>query len=283
MASKRAAAVPDVELVQRIVAVVREANAPLPPTSIGSALGPGIKKAQLDAALRQLAAQGTLFKRAAGRKATYSPFHPDTQVRPALLQKLEAGPATASDLKKAVKQAAPGATAFPTVFAALQAEGVVFRHPPVGGRKTERFGLEPPDPGLYSARQIAELRKVEAELRDCGVTEARWKASLAQALGLAASAPGAPSGLPDRERVLEALRAVAARQPKGAMLSVAAVREQGGLPRARFDAALLALREARVVSLHHHDFPQGLPPEQREALVVDPSGVHYVGVVLEAP
>jgi hypothetical protein len=79
--------------------------------------------------------------------------------------------------------------------------------------------------------------------------------------------------------VREAVAVVAEREPPGSLLSVRAIRNAVTLEKASFDAAVLRAARAGLVVLHHHDFPQSLPPEQREQLVHD-AGTYYVGLAL---
>ena len=92
----------------------------------------------------------------------------------------------------------------------------------------------------------------------------------------------------DEERVLVAVRAVAARHPRGALLSAGEVRSalQPPLPKARFDAAAMRLSRAERLTLHHHDYPWHLSEAARADLIHDPEGslggvpggVFYIGM-----
>ncbi len=79
--------------------------------------------------------------------------------------------------------------------------------------------------------------------------------------------------------VLAALTEAEAKTP-GALHSVRQVRQATELPKERFDGAALRLERRREVVLHYHDYPGGLSPGERAALIHDPRGVYYVGIAV---
>lgn len=48
-----------------------------------------------------------------------------------------------------------------------------------------------------------------------------------------------------------------------------------------FDKVVLDLARQGKLTLHHHDHPEGLKPEDRDSLVKDAYNNYYVGMVLE--
>jgi 2'-5' RNA ligase len=83
----------------------------------------------------------------------------------------------------------------------------------------------------------------------------------------------------DDDAVRDGLRKLASREPPGALLSVRSLRSLlPSLDKPRFDGALLRLSQEGEIVLHHHDFPSSLSPAERDELVRDEQGVHYVGV-----
>jgi hypothetical protein len=289
--AQRPVAVGDAELAEQVSEVVRQSSAPVPVKALTAALrGPKPPVPALRRVLARLVAERSLYRVKVVRTMAYTASNPEDQVRPALLEVARAGPLTADALQKATRRAVPGSSqrATAAAFQSLLEAGQLHLHPPVGTWRAKRYAVHPPDPSLYLAAHVAQLKALEAALRACGVARETWRAALAQALelegreaGPGGSSPAVPAPPSDQAVVLEAVRLLAARQPSGAALDVTKVRELTSLAKARFDAALLGLREARAVSLLHHDFPQSLPPEQREALVADEGGVHYVAVVLQ--
>jgi hypothetical protein len=63
------------------------------------------------------------------------------------------------------------------------------------------------------------------------------------------------------------------------LLSVRTLRELlQSLDKSRFDGAVLRLFRAGEIDLHHHDFPSSLSEVERNKLVRNEQGIHYVGV-----
>ena len=224
-----------------------------------------------------------LFTMKQGQAVKYCGQDPGVAVREAVLGALGEGPLSKEELTKQVKRVAPGfekglAAALPAMLSRAE----VREHPKVGKGKT-RYGLTPPDPTPFLAKTVKELRALQKRLGAHGVTPAAVYAALGRALGIEGSEAGrggaGKEGDPeDDASVLGALRELASRQPPGALLSVRALRGLRSLSKERFDRAVLRLSEGGKVVLHHHDFPASLPEAEREALVVDAGGVHYVGI-----
>lgn len=125
----------------------------------------------------------------------------------------------------------------------------------------------PPDPQLLLAGVRAPVRRLAETALACGISET----ALADAVRrLAAS---------DRALVQVALRLLGQREPRGALLSLNDLRLSVALDKPSFDRAVLALRHDGFVRLFQHDDPGSLGRVERGALVVDPSGTHYVGIV----
>ena len=83
----------------------------------------------------------------------------------------------------------------------------------------------------------------------------------------------------DEAAVLAAARDLAAVKGRDALLAIRLVRLAAGLPAARFDAAVRALKMAYVVDLHYHDLPSAIPAGQRVEMIQE-RGITYVGMVL---
>ena len=65
-------------------------------------------------------------------------------------------------------------------------------------------------------------------------------------------------------KLIEATLASDPRAYRGALVEIATIRGQLGNP-ADFDASILALAKACVISLHRHDYPASLTVEQKES------------------
>lgn len=112
------------------------------------------------------------------------------------------------------------------------------------------------------------------------------KRGVAKKRGTAAPAASASHDASrDRAAVEKALLAAARQHVPGTLLLVQDVRAATGLPKERFDAAVMALsRDGRAV-VHHHDHPMALSAAERDALVWSPrgssdlyAGTYYIGI-----
>jgi hypothetical protein len=77
---------------------------------------------------------------------------------------------------------------------------------------------------------------------------------------------------------LDALRALGAESPRQALHSLPDLRKRTTLDKTNFDRIALALAREETVSLHHHDHPASMSPQERNELVQDSRGTFYIGV-----
>jgi hypothetical protein len=70
------------------------------------------------------------------------------------------------------------------------------------------------------------------------------------------------------------------REGSGSLIPIRKLRGSLELPKNRFDAAVLQLYADDAVILHHHDFVGSLSDAERNELVLDKHGNHYIGVAL---
>lgn len=144
---------------------------------------------------------------------------------------------------------------------------------------------------ISEARQLARVLGAGKRIDRTKATKLLQNLAVAlekQLRSPAAAAPEArPRGTPkspatpveDDNIVRARLRALASREPPGALLSMRALRATvPELDKPRFDAAVMRLSRTGEATIHHHDFPSSLPDAERAALVVDEHGVHYVGI-----
>lgn len=230
--------------------------------------------AEIGGALADLAGDGALLAVKDGKSLRYTDRDPASVLAPAIQAALKGGPLDGKKLAAEVKRAAPGfEKMLAGVLAAEVARGAVREHPKAG-KTPARYGLTPPDPTPHLAKAIAEVKAVAKKLAAHGVTEAMIHAAIGRALRL--EAPADPRA--DEAQILAALAELSSREPPGSLLSVRGLRALSALDKARFDGAVMRLARADKITIHQHDFPASLADADREALVRDEHGVHYVGV-----
>jgi hypothetical protein len=277
---KQASNATDADLRLALRDTVARLGKPTSPAELRRALPRPYQRpaAELARLLAELARDGGLCAVKEGRALKYADRDPAAVLGPAIEAALREGPLGKKDLTARVKRSAPGfAKLLPGVLAAELARGAVREHPRAG-KAPLRYGLTPPDPAPYLGKITKDLAALQKKLGAHGVTAAAIHAALGRALGVAAT-PALTDAAGDDAAVLAALHRLAAGEPAGALLGVRALRALVTLDKDRFDRAALRLARAGRLKLHHHDFPESLPAEERAVLVRDERGVHYIGVV----
>jgi hypothetical protein len=120
------------------------------------------------------------------------------------------------------------------------------------------------------ARGIARSRVAEVLLAELGVTP----------VSLPSRSNGGSTGGVPREQFLAALAGLTSENPRNPLLLLRELRARAGMSKQEFDATALLLKREGVVILHHHDHAASLPKRERDELVQDGSGIHYVGIAL---
>jgi hypothetical protein len=282
-AKKKAAPAPTISAADLRLALrdaVVRLGKPTSPTELKKALPKPYQRPadEIDGLLADLAREGTLFAVKDGKGFRYTDRDPASVLAPAVQEALRDGPLDKKQLEARIKRAAPGFDKLlPSVLTVEVARGAVREHPKVG-KQPLRYGLLPPDPAPFLVKALAEIAAVAKKLAPLGVT----KAAIHAAIGRALMPQAAPDPRADEAAVRDAVRELTSREPPGALLSVRRLRALVSLDKPRFDGAVLRRGRAGELVLHHHDFPESLPEEERAALVADEHGVRYVGVALRA-
>ena len=242
---------------------------------------------------RELVDQGSLFRWAKGKQERLFARDPIATLDREVPEILRAGPLDTARLKREVdlNLRGHGALLAEWLKGAL-GRRLIFAQSPKGSAKTKTFGRDP-DLDLVLKKVVAELKKSLPALDSMSVPRQRLAEFLAATVGAREAAhpnteatplaKRAENGEANRRSFLDALRLLASENPAGALLPVRELRARAGLDKTRFDATALTLSKEGVVVLHHHDHALGLPEAERDALVRDARGVHYVGVALRRP
>lgn len=189
-------------------------------------------------------------------------------------------PQTAAQLKKSVKGISDAE--FASLIAALLAEHVLYRHPPLSGRKQAAFACQPPQPEPYLAEWRAPLTKLVTELISAGVDRQHLRQAFTRLLedvGLTVPPQLTPktAAVPD---LLGLMRHIEPAADRGALVTFRELRRAAQLEKHAFDAAVLDLARQGRLMLHRHDHPAGLSPQDRDQLVTDGAGNYYVGAAM---
>jgi hypothetical protein len=206
-----------------------------------------------------------------GRVHAVRPF--DEAMTDRLVARLRGGPATASEIRRALPAVARGRV--PALLRKLVGEGQVFKHPRLGRR--DLYGLQPAEAVSYVE---APLRRLVAAVVRKGFDAATVRAAVVRAAGGSRPAEK-PAG--DEEAILGAIEALNPQARAGALVYVphvrAAVAPRMGDP-GSFDACVLALAAQGRVQVQVHPIPSQLTPAEREAMVSDGAGGYYSAIGL---
>lgn len=233
---------------------------------------------------RELVATGEVYSRAKGKKERFFSSDPGATLDRLAFAVLERGPVSQATLKQELKREAPALLDFfPAWWKAAVSERRIFQQQSDVPR-TKLFGTKP-DRRLLK-KPLDALRKALESLEKAGMDKRDIAATCLDLLGASqasepsTTAPAAKvaNGGSDRTTFLEALQALARRNPDGALLPVRELRKLLYLPKERFDATALSLAKEGAVTLHHHDHSASLSAEDRSELVQDERGTHYMGI-----
>jgi hypothetical protein len=228
---------------------------------------------------RDRAAVGDLFTARKGKDEWFfneDPIATLDRVVPELLRRK--GRLPAKELKALLDEAAPGhAALLPDWQKGAMARGLVFELTLPGPPRVKVLSAEP-DLKVSLGKALGELHKALPALERHGISRQRVLEFLGAELKLEAAPAAAKRS--SREVFLDALRRLAADNPRGALLPVRELRARAGLAKQDFDAAALDLSKEGLLVLHHHDHAAALSEAEQSGLVRDALGRHYVGIAL---
>jgi hypothetical protein len=285
----------DVRVIARSAALeaLHRADGPLTAADLAKRIGGPLKfkEGDLTPVLDECVTAGTVFvipASGAKGKPRYSDRSPLEVARLGMLQLLAAkGPQTPANLRKSVKWLSDAQ--FAQLFQDLRAARELLPQPPVGTSRGELFGDRPPSPGPYLKKLGTELAKVVEKLTAAGVVHGDLRRALVELIeaagvpfgttggSLSASVP-APRG--DSLDLIALIKRLEPGAERGALVGARDLRRAAGLGKSAFDSAVLELSRQGRVSLHRHDYPASLTPQERDELVTDGAGTYYVGLAL---
>jgi len=149
------------------------------------------------------------------------------------------------------------------------------------GKGVEKYALGGPPMELFITPVLLVWNRARAHALSVGVREPALVDALLTALGVEGrqgSAKNSDRG--DQDVLMAGLRELVAREGVGALIAIRKLRGSVPLSKERFDSAMLELFARDSVILHHHDYVGSLTEAERDELVVDQYGNHYVGVAL---
>jgi hypothetical protein len=235
---------------------------------------------------RHLAAQGEIFRYSKGSKEHFFAHDPIAKLEVVVPALLASQALPERELKDSAEREAPGLSQLlPEWLKSAVARRVVFEHVSTDkakGKKPKTYSTQPDLRSLLAKSLTAIAKELEAT-DAANIPRESVLEFLASELGVKqarAAAPKSPEVRALREPFLAALRRLAAKDGAGALLSVRQLRSESGIDKSAFDTTALALSREGAIVLHHHDHAASLPESERNLLIRDASGTHYVGIAL---
>jgi hypothetical protein len=237
-------------------------------------------KNQVDGAVRALVRDGALLVFKTGPTARYYSRDPLDELD-ALARDDISEPMTKAKLKAWVSERRPGYdAAFSQWLGRAIKQRVLFAHGPVKDAKS-KYGREPKpvDVRALLATVLKALRAALPKADERRVPRQHIAEVLLAELGLATPHANG-GGQRNRSDFLAALHRLAA-DDGSALLSIRDLRRRLHIAKRDFDDLALCLQSEGLVTLHYHDYPTSLSESERDELVADAKGTHYVGIALK--
>jgi len=267
------------ELREVVLEACARAPGPMTVATLKKALTkPFREEAPLREALAALLAEGQLHiwpGTGTAKSPKYWIHEPAAYVRERLLKLLRDDPQTAAELAKQLKGLGCSSSTLARPLAELAEAGRAYRHLPPKGAALS-WALKPPAPEKLLPKTLKTFLEERAALSKRGFPAAQLEGA-ARALFAAQAADAAaidPTDLPGR------LLAILRLANRNDALPLKELRNLTSIAKAEFDAAILALAEARRIHLNAHDRPAGLSEEERYGFVADGQGHYFVAASL---
>jgi hypothetical protein len=270
--------IPSSELCAVVLAAFEGAPRPLTLAALKKAV---TKPFQAQGGLREavsgLVAQGRLYRWPGAAKAErYWGHEPTAFTSGEIIEALRSGPRSASEIAKQLKGLGLTAKAAERSLREFLGNGRVYLHPPARG-STLRWALRPPPPQALLKKTLKAFREESGALAKRGFRKDQLDGAARRLFGDTDAPTVSDVGLADLPRRLLGIMRLAT---TGGVIPLRELRRLTFIAKPEFDQAILALRDAGRVHLHHHDHPAAITEDERYELVTDGRGRYYVAAGL---
>jgi hypothetical protein len=270
--------IPPAEVSYVVLAAFERAPGPLTLAALKKAL---TKPFQAQGILREavsgLLAEGRIHRWPGTAKSDkYWVHEPGVFTRGRIIEALRPGPRSATEISKELKALGLTTKALDVPLKELAGSGQVYLHPPVRG-STLRFALQPPPPHELLKKTLKAFRAESLTLARRGFRKDQLDDAARRLLAGTNVQGPSDDGLDEMPRRLLRIMRLAT---SGGVIPLRELRRLTFIAKPEFDLAILALRDAGRVHLHHHDHPLGLAEDERYDLVTDGQGHFYVAAGL---
>ena len=270
--------IPSSEVSAVVLAAFERAPGPLTLAALKKALTkPFQAQSSLCEAVSGLMAEGRIHRWSGTAKSEkYWVHEPGVFTRGKIIEALRPGPRSATEIREKLKPLGLTTKALDVPLKELVGSGQVYLHPPVKG-SILRWALQPPPPHELLKKTLKAFRAESFALARRGFREDQLGDAARRLLGGTNAQEASDDGLGEMPRRLLCIMRLAS---SGGVIPLRELRRLTFIAKPEFDLAILALRDAGRVHLHHHDHPVGIAEDERYDLVTDGRGHFYVAAGL---
>ena len=261
-----------------VLAAFERAPGPLTLAALKKALTkPFQAQGTLREAVSGLMAEGRIHRWPGTAKSEkYWAYEPGVFTRGKIIEALRPGPRSAAEIREKLKVLGLTTKMVEAALKELVGSGQVYLHPPAKG-STLRWALQPPPPHELLKKTLKAFRAESLALARRGFGEDQLDDAARRLLGGTNAQRPSDDGLDEMPRRLLGIMRLAT---SGGVIPLRELRRLTFIAKPEFDLAILALRDAGRVHLHHHDHPLGIAEDERYDLVTDGRGHFYVAAGL---
>jgi hypothetical protein len=269
---------PSSEVSAVVLAAFERAPGPLSLAALKKALTkPFQAQGSLREAVSGLMAEGRIHRwPGTATSEKYWVHEPGVFTHGKIIEALRLGPRSATEISKELKGLGLTAQALDAPLKELLGNGQVYLHlPPTGS--TLRWALQPPTPHELFKKTLKAFRAECFALAKRGFRQDQLDDAARRLLGGTNAQEPSDDGLDEMPRRLLSIMRLAT---SGGVIPLRELRRLTFIAKPEFDLAILALRDAGRIHLHHHDHPASIAEDERYDLVTDNRGHFYVAAGL---
>ena len=261
-----------------VLAAFERAPGPLTLAALKKAL---TKPFQAEGTLREavsgLMAEGRIHRWPGMPKSEkYWVHEPGVFTREKIIEALRPGPRSATEISKELKTLGLTTKALDAPLKELAGSGQLYLHLPAKG-STLRWALQPPPPHELLKKTLKAFQVESLALAKRGFRQDQLDDAARRLFGGTNAQEPSDDGLGEMPRRLLRIMRLAT---SGGVIPLRELRRLTFIAKPEFDLAILALRDAGRIHLHHHDRPVGIAEDERYDLVTDGQGRFYVAAGL---
>lgn len=270
--------IPSSEVSAVVLAAFERAPGPLTLAALKKALTKPFQAPDIvREALSGLMAEGRIHRWPGTPKSEkYWVHEPGAFTRGKIIEALRPGPRSATEIRGKLKGLGLTPQVVEATLKGLVGSGQVYLHLPAKG-STLLWALQPPPPHELLKKTLKAFQAESLALAKRGCGKDQLDDAARRLLGATNAQDPSDDGLGEMPRRLLGIMRLTT---SGGVIPLRELRRLTFIAKSEFDAAILALRDAGRIHLHHHDHPASMAEDERYDLVTDNRGHYYVAAGL---